>query len=259
MAQTCHMGDTASAGHDAAPAPEPGLHPPLPADDMAATRVVIVDDHALVREGTLQLLEQDPGIEVVGHAGTAEEGLSLLDQLGPDVAIVDINLPGMSGLDLARKAGERHRNVRILIVSAYDDYAYVAEALEVGVGGYMLKTATAKELLDAVHAVADDVFVLDRAVSGRLSRRWRAGETATKPLTPREADVLTLLAHGRSNKQIAAELSLGLRTIEGHVSNIFAKLGVASRTEAVAHAISHHLVSLDSNSLDSNDGPARSY
>ena len=250
------MGDAARAGHDAAPPCDPGPHPPPapPAGGVQVARVVIVDDHALVREGTLQLLEQDPGIEVVGHAGTAEQGLDLLDRLAPDVAIVDINLPGMSGLDLARKAGERHPGVRILIVSAYDDYAYVAEALEVGVGGYMLKTATARELLDAVHAVADGVFVLDRAVSGRLSRRWRAGEAAAKPLTPREADVLTLLSQGRSNKQIAAELSLGLRTIEGHVSNIFGKLGVASRTEAVAHALSHHLVS-----LDSDDGPARSY
>ena len=219
----------------------------------AGIRVVIVDDHALVREGTRQLLEQADDVEVVGEAGTGEEGLGLLERLSPDVALVDVNLPHMSGLELARAAAERYPDVRLLVVSAYDDYAYVTEALEVGVAGYLLKTATATELLHAVRAVADGVFVLDRAVSGRLARRWRAGPPGAGALTPREDDVLRLLARGRSNKHIAVELSLGVRTVEGHVSNIFAKLGVASRTEAVLYALSHHRAD-----PDSYDGPARS-
>lgn len=213
-----------------------------------ALRVVIVDDHALVRDGTAQLLEAEPDIEVVGQAGTADEGLDLLERLRPDVALVDVNLPGTSGLGLARKASTECPTVQIIVVSAYDDYAYVTEALEVGVSGYLLKTATGSELVDAVRAVADGIFVLDRALSGRLTRRWRTGPSGPdRPgaLTTREADVLCLLARGLSNKRIAAELGLGVRTIEGHVSNILAKLGVDSRTEAVLFALEHHLVDCD--------------
>ncbi|HUZ21824.1 MAG TPA: response regulator transcription factor [Acidimicrobiales bacterium] len=211
------------------------------AEGTAPIRVVIVDDHALVREGTLQLLEQAPDLEVVGQTGTGEEGLGLLERLLPDVALVDVNLPGMSGLELARAAAASHPEVRTLVLSAYDDYAYIAEALEIGVGGYLLKTASAKELVDAVRAVADGVFVLDRTVSGHLVRRLRRGAPGTGALTQREADVLGLLARGRSNKRIAAELGLGVRTVEGHVSNVLGKLGVASRTEAVAYALNHRL------------------
>lgn len=208
----------------------------------AAIRVVLVDDHALVAEGTRQLLEAEPDLEVVGEARTGEDGLRLLEELAPDVALVDVNLPGMSGLELARLASSSHPEVLILIVSAYDDYAYVSQALEVGVAGYLLKTASARELVDAVRAVADGVFVLDKAVSLRLTRRGRRGVPDTATLTRRESDVLSLLARGRSNKQVASELGLGLRTVEGHVSSVLAKLGVSSRTEAVLYALEHHLV-----------------
>ncbi len=211
----------------------------------APIRVVIVDDHALVREGTVQLLEAEADLEVVGQAGTAEEGLGLLARLRPDLALVDVNLPGTSGLELARQAAASHPKVRILVVTAYDDYAYVAEALEIGVGGYLLKTASGKELVDAVRAVADGALVLDRAVSGRLTRRWRSGPAAPGALTARQAEVLALLARGKSNKRIASELGLGLRTVESHVSIVLAKLGVGSRTEATLYALSHHLVATD--------------
>lgn len=211
---------------------------------------MLVDDHVLVREGTLRLLEQDSDIEVVGQAGTSDEGLSLIERTLPDVALIDINLPGASGLELARIVAARHPDVRVLLLSAYDDYAYVTEALEIGVGGYLLKTASARELLNAVRAVADGVFVLDRAISGRLSKRSRADRVDVGTLTPREEDVLGLLAKGLPNKRIATELHLGLRTVEGYVSNIFAKLGVASRTEAVLYALSHRLVA-----GEDHDGP----
>ncbi len=212
-------------------------------------RVLIVDDHALVREGTRQLLEQDSAIEVIATAGSGEEALEQLAVLSPDVALVDVNLPSMSGLELSRTILATKPTVRILILSAYDEYAYVAEALEVGVGGYLLKTASTKELIDAVRAVYDGVFVLDRQVSKRLVRRRDAVAPTVGTLTPRETAVLELLAQGRSNKQIAAELELGIRTVEGYVSNILGKLGVTSRTEAVTHAISHRLVSAPNNDL----------
>jgi DNA-binding NarL/FixJ family response regulator len=200
--------------------------------ELHSIRVVIVDDHALVREGTRQLLEQNPDIDVVGTAGSGEEALTLLHELKPDVALVDINLPAMSGLELAREMATALPGVHVLILSAYDEYAYIAEALEIGVGGYLLKTASAKELVDAVRAVSDGVLVLDRQVSKRLVRHRQSG-----PET-----ILVLLAQGKSNKQIAAQLELGTRTVEGYVSNVLSKLGVTSRTEAVTHALSHRLV-----------------
>lgn len=217
---------------------------PTPASSARTIRIAIVDDHALFRDGTVSVLEGEADLAVVGQAGTGGEGLALLAHVTPDVAIVDVNLPDLSGLELARKAIERFPGVRILIVSAYDDYAYVTEALEIGVGGYLLKTASGRELVDAVHAVADGVFVLDRAVSTRLARRGRAGVAGEGPeqLTPRELEVLALLARGLSNKQIAHELVLGLRTVESHVSNVLAKLGVASRTEAALRAVEQRLV-----------------
>ncbi|MHB1716896.1 MAG: response regulator [Acidimicrobiales bacterium] len=246
------MNDAACAEEsaEAVPVGGAGVAPDAatPTGNTAPIRVVIVDDHALVREGTLQLLEQDPGIEVVGQAGTGEEGLLLLERSRPDVALVDVSLPGMSGLELAGKISARHPEVRVLIVSAYDDSAYVSEALEVGVSGYLLKTASAKELLDAVRAVAGGVFVLDRAVSDRLTRRWQRrpdGPPGAEALTPREVDVFGLLARGQSNKHIAVELGLGLRTVEGHVSNVLSKLGVTSRTEAALYALGHHPATLE--------------
>ena len=241
------IGTLPHTGRVSTPTPllDPGSTAPAPSDGTRVIRIAIVDDHALFRDGTVYVLEGEPDLEVVGQAGSGTEGLALISRVAPDVAIVDVNLPALSGLELARKAVERDPGVRILIVSAYDDYAYVTEALEMGVGGYLLKTASAKELVNAVRAVAEGVLVLDGGVSRRLIRRSR-GESgasgASGTLTPRESDVLALLARGLSNKDVARELGLGLRTVEGHVSNVLAKLGVASRTEAVAHALGHHVV-----------------
>jgi len=207
-----------------------------------AIRVLIVDDHELVREGTRQLLERDGGIEVIATAGSAEEALELIDQLIPEVAIVDVNLPAMSGLELAARVVASQPAVRVLILSAYDEHAYIAEALEIGVAGYLLKTASAKELTDAVRAVFEGVFVLDRQVSKQLVRRHETTPHTIGILTPRETAVLELLAQGRTNKQIAAELELGIRTVEGYVSNVLSKLGVSSRTEAATHALIHRLI-----------------
>lgn len=205
--------------------------------------VVVVEDHTLVREGTAELLERAPGLTVIGQAGSAEEALDLLASIDPDVLLADVELPGMNGIDLARQVTQRHPAVRVLILSAYDDYAYVIGALEAGVVGYLMKTASGRELRDAVRTAASGALVLDRAISRRLTNRWRGGagfEPAA--LTARETDVLRLIAKGLSNKQIAGELRLGLRTVESHVSSVLGKLGLASRTEAALYAVSHRLV-----------------
>ncbi len=201
----------------------------------ARVGVVIVDDHALVREGTARLLEQEPDLKVLGEAASAEEAIDLFAELQPQVALVDVSLPGASGLELARWASERHPGVRVVVLSAYDDIAFVDEALDAGVAGYLLKTASARELAEAVRAAAEGVFVLDGAISRRLSQR-RESRRPGLGLTRRESEVLALLAQGWPNKRIAAELGLGVRTVEGHISSLLAKLGVGSRTEAALYA-----------------------
>jgi DNA-binding NarL/FixJ family response regulator len=206
------------------------------------TRILVVEDHALVREGTAELLERDADLTVVGQAASAEEALALIGSLRPDVALVDVELPGMNGIALARAVTDQWAETRVLILSAYDDYAYVIGALEAGVAGYLLKTASAREVSDAVRTVASGALVLDEAISRRLTRRWRTGPGAAAPaLTTRETEVLRLIAQGLPNKQIAGQLGLGLRTVESHVSSLLGKLGLASRTEAALYAVSHDM------------------
>lgn len=170
-----------------------------------SVRIVVVEDHALVREGTVELLQRDPGLTVVGQAGSAEEARTILGDLRPDVAIVDVELPGMNGIALARSIADQVPPTRILILSAYDDYAYVIGALEAGVAGYLLKTSSARELCDAVRTVAGGALVLDDAISRRLTRRWRSGPGRASPaLTARETEVLRLIARGLPNRSQAS-------------------------------------------------------
>ncbi len=211
-------------------------------DTRPPTRILVVEDHALVREGTAELLERDADLTVVGQAASAEEAAALVGSLRPDVTLVDVELPGMNGIDFARALADQGAETRVLILSAYDDYAYVIGALEAGVTGYLLKTASARELRAAVRTAASGALVLDEAISRRLTRRWRAGPgTAAPALTARELEVLRLIARGLPNKQIASQLGLGLRTVESHVSSVLGKLGLASRTEAALYAVSHDL------------------
>jgi two-component system, NarL family, response regulator LiaR len=186
------------------------------------------------------LLDRDHGLSVIGQAGSAEEALELLSALRPDIALVDVELPGMNGIALARALSDRSFQTRVVVLSAYDDYAYIIGALEAGVAGYLLKTSSARELADAVRTAAGGALVLDESLSRRLTRRWRSGPgTASPALTARETDVLRLIARGLPNKQIASQLGLGLRTVESHVSSLLGKLGVSSRTEAALYAVSH--------------------
>jgi two-component system, NarL family, response regulator DevR len=211
-----------------------------------AIRIVVVEDHALVREGTAELLRRDPGLAVVGQAATAEQALPVISRLRPDIALVDVELPGMNGIALARELANRGESTRVLILSAYDDSAYVLGALEAGVSGYLLKTSSARELANAVRTAAGGTLVLDEAISRRLTRRWRSGpDTAPPSLTVRETEVLRLIAQGLPNRLIASQLGLGLRTVESHVSSVLGKLGLASRTEAALYAVSHHVSSPD--------------
>jgi len=204
----------------------------------------IVDDHAVVREGTRQLLERGEGIEVVGEVGTVAEAIALAHALVPNLMVVDVELPDGSGIDVVREIARADLPVRCLMLSAHDDYIYLSEALAAGAAGYLLKTVAADELVAAVRAVALGSVVVDKALSRWLSgRRRQPEEGVAATLTAREFDVIRALTRGRSNKEIAAELGVGVRTVESYVSAVLMKLGVRSRTEATLYAIEHHLVS----------------
>ena len=206
--------------------------------------MVLVEDHAVVREGTRELLGREGDIEVVGEAGTVAEALTLARQLVPALMVIDIELPDRSGVEVVREIVATSLPVRCLMLSAHDDYVYVSEALAAGAAGYLLKTVSADELVAAVRAVATGAVVVDESLSRRLAGRLRPPEqTPAASLTSRELDVLRALVHGRSNKEIAAELGIGLRTVESYVSAVLDKLGVPSRTAAIVAAMEHHLVS----------------
>jgi DNA-binding NarL/FixJ family response regulator len=216
----------------------------------ASVTVVLVEDHRIVREGTRQLLDHDASIRVVGEASTGEEAVRLALDLKPSVMLVDVQLEGMNGIDVIRTVARIANQVRCVVLSAYDDYVYITEAFEAGAYGYLLKTVSAAELIGAVRAAAAGATVTDERISKRLMERWRSKRPTTSRLTPRETDVLRLLVKGSSNKEIAATLGVGLRTVEGYVSNVFTKCGVRSRTEAVLYALRHNLATVPAAETD---------
>lgn len=205
----------------------------------ASIRVLVVDDHALHRDGTRHILEDHDDLEVVGDAESGEAALALVNQLRPDVVLLDIRLPGISGIETTRRLHEHHPDVRVLMVTAYDDDEYVRGAFEAGAVGYLSKSAPGRELVEAVRAVAAGATVLRPALLRPLLTRE---ESQPARLTEREVAVLQLLAEGLHNKQVATRLGISARTVERHCDNIYVKLGVGSRTEAVVRAISSKLV-----------------
>jgi two-component system, NarL family, response regulator LiaR len=210
----------------------------------SAIRVILGEDHFLVREGTRHMLAQYPDLVVVGEAGTGQAVLELFEVLQPDVAILDMRMPGPSTIEVTRNARELAPRSRVLILSAYDDDDLVHAAMEVGASGYLLKTVRASELVAAVRAVHRGEIVLHPEIGRKLAALWARQRTdpemtAQEVLTPRELQVLRCVARGLRNKDVASELELSARTVEGHLSTILSKLGVCSRTEAAAYAFAH--------------------
>ncbi len=211
-------------------------------------RVLIAEDHTLVREGTRQLLERN-GVTVVGEAANGEEAVRLTETLRPDLVLMDIGMPKLNGLEATKIIKQQHPGVAVLVLTAYDDDQYVFALLEAGAAGYLLKDSRGQEVVAAVRAVAAGESVLAPSIVGKVLRRFSARGAAPKPQKPvlseREMDVLRRAAQGESNKMIAEKLHLSARTVQVHLSNIFGKFGVASRTEAVLHALKLGLIELD--------------
>lgn len=211
---------------------------------MAELRVLLAEDHAVVREGTREILAQGVGIVVVGEAADGAEAVALAERLRPDVVLLDLSLPVLNGIEATRRIRAHQRPPHVLILSAYDDEDYVVAAVEAGASGYLLKTVHADDVLAAIRAVARGEIVLHPTVAHQLVARAAHGG-APDTLTARELEVLRLAARGNRTREIAAQLALSSRTIEAHFTSIFNKLGVSTRAEAIVHAASRGWVSLE--------------
>jgi DNA-binding NarL/FixJ family response regulator len=220
----------------------------------APLRVLLVDDHEVQRVGTRQVLETADDIVIVGEASGGNAAVALTGEVCPDVALVDIRLPDRSGIDVARELAIHHRSTRVVILSAYDDDSLVRGALEAGVAGYLLKTMPRQDLIGAVRAAGQGSTVVDPAVSERWDSVRRSPNVAISTiLTLRERQIVALVGEGLANKAIAAHLGLSVRTVEGHMNHVFAKLGLATRTELVRFALTNALSGSASPDRDRSD------
>lgn len=213
---------------------------------MDRIRVLLAEDHAVVREGTRRILESDATIAVVGEAADGAEAVDLASDLAPDVVLLDMALPVLNGIEATQRLRRLTPTPVVLLLSAYDDEDYVHAALEAGASGYLLKTAHAVDVIAAIHAAARGEVVLSPTVARKLIARGR--DRDRQLLSDREMEVLRLVARGTHNHEIAQLLALSTRTVEGHLTSIFNKLGVGSRTEAIVQAAARGLLRIEQRS-----------
>ncbi len=200
--------------------------------DPAVIRLLVVDDHPVVRDGLRGMFAGDPGFEVVGEAGDGAEALELTERLRPDVVLMDLRMPRMDGVAAIRAMGERGLPARVLVLTTYDTDSDVLPAVKAGATGYLLKDTAREELFRAVRSASRGESVLSPAVATRLLGQVRTPER--EPLSPREVEVLSLVAAGRTNREAAVRLFISEATVKTHLLHIYAKLGVNDRAAAVA-------------------------
>jgi DNA-binding NarL/FixJ family response regulator len=219
-------------------------------------RILLADDHAMLRQGTAELLRQVPNFEVVGEAGDGRQTIDLAVKLKPDIIVMDIRMPVLSGVEATRIIRANLPNIQILVLTAHDDDQYIFSLLQAGASGYLLKTAPVSDLIRAIKQVIAGESPLDPAIARKVVVRISNTETASpmkeeekalnlEALTPRELEVLQLLAQGMSNRAIAESLFISDRTVQAHLTSIFSKTQVSSRLEAVLKAIRHGWLTLE--------------
>jgi DNA-binding NarL/FixJ family response regulator len=210
-------------------------------------RLVLADDHLIVRAGIRQFLDMEEDFEVVAEADDGEQAKVLIEQYKPDVAILDIQMPRSSGIEVTRHIRSNRWAVAVLVLTAYEDDPYVTAVLKAGANGYVLKTARPQEIIQAVRDVHQGKSVLDRAIVSKVMAYLSspAGPAITINLSDREMEVLTLAAKGFTNRAIAQKLAISDRTVQGHIARIFEKMQANSRTEAVMKAVSMGLIPPD--------------
>jgi NarL family two-component system response regulator LiaR len=215
------------------------------------TRILIADDHAMLRAGMRNLLEQEKDFELVGEAADGEEAVRLASELKPDIVIMDIVMPKLNGVEATKLIKQSSPSTALLILTAYSDIRYIIGLLEAGACGYLLKNAPGKEVVRAIRAVRSGESVLDPEVTRKLVQRSVALQSARgeiesgSKLTPREIEILRLASRGMSNKELSEKLSVSLRTVKAHLSNIFNKMGCSSRTDAIIKGLKQGYISLD--------------
>lgn len=207
-------------------------------------KVILVDDHEMVRLGLKSFLNLQPDVEVVGEAGNGLDGINLALELKPDVVVMDLVMPEMSSVEATLKLLEEWKEAKILVLTSYLDNEKIYPVIEAGAKGYMLKTSSAAEILNAIQKVARGELAIETEVDKKIKAHDMQPELH-EDLTARERDILRLLAKGYDNQTIADELFISLKTVKTHVSNILAKLEVDDRTQAVVYAFKHHLVPQD--------------
>lgn len=218
---------------------------------MDTIKILIADDHAVVREGTREILEQEQDIEIIAEAADGEEAVRLTGISRPDVVIMDIAMPEMDGIEATKQIKDRFPATAILILTAYDDDQFVFGLLEAGAAGYLLKTVRGKELIDAVKRIYAGESVLHPVIARKVLNHFIVSNDApvkhqtTGSLSEREMEVLKLAAKGIGNQDIAHELALSAHTVQAHLTHIFTKLQVGSRTEAVVHALKAGWISFE--------------
>ena len=217
---------------------------------LSKIKILLADDHAMLRQGIRMLIDNEPDFEVVAEAGDGKEAVRLAGTLKPDVAIIDIAMPILDGIQTTRQIKALYPGIAVLILTAYDDDQFVFSFLEAGAAGYLLKSVRGRELIDAVRAVYAGESVLHPVIARKVLNHFvpahgKPIEASAGLLSAREMDVLKLATSGLSNQDIASELCVSLRTVQGHLSHIFNKLRVSSRTEAVVRALKEGWIKLD--------------
>ena len=214
---------------------------------MQPTKIMVVDDHPLVREGIIKTLSLEASFQVVGKAGTGKAALEVAGKTRPDVILLDLNLPDITGVEVCRQIVERYPEIDVIALTIYDDEAHVLESIKAGVSGYLLKDIDPDTLIEAVKAVCAGGSYIHPSVAGmlisdygKLSSRLRGEHREV--LTAREKEVLSLVAQGLTNKEIAEELFISEKTVKNHITNVFRKLEVNGRTEAVVQAMKKHII-----------------